>query len=270
MLLAIIDLPLILFLVFGIQAPPFFLAILISVIVLIDILLVFFGLLGRRMSYRLKETALIVNFGFSKRKIPYSTIQKVQIAKTELLLRLFGGSWPGIHWGYFKAKEMGNIWVYSTKIKGEFALIELVDGKKIVLSPEKPEEFLYELNVRKKLFPTLKPDQIKPVSNRLVYLQVLCVTLAYLVFFSYLLWIYPSLPETIPMHFDFNMNPTRWGHKSELFIIAGIAAIFPILNGILALKFGKYEKGLTIFLGIVFIATIALFFGILYFTQTLV
>lgn len=269
-LLAIIDVPLILLLIFGIEAPPFFLAALIIIIILIDVLVIFFGFSGKRMSYKLKEKELIVSFGFSKRKIPYSTIQNTQIAQTELLLRLFGGSWPGIHWGYFKSKEIGNIWVYSTKIKGDFALIELIDGKKIVLSPENPEEFLHELNMRKNQFPTLKPEQIKPVSNRIVYLQVLSVTIAYLAFLGYLLWIYPTLPETIPVHFDFSMNPTRWGHKSELFIIASIAAIFPILNAILALKFGKYEKGLTIFLGIVFIATIALFFGIVYFTQTFV
>ncbi len=268
-LLALIDVPLILLLLFGIQAPPFFLAILIIIIILVDGLLLYFGFLGKKMSYKLTKRELIVNFGFSKRKIPYSTIQNVQIAKTELLLRLFGGSWPGVHWGYFKAKELGNIWVYSTKMRGDFALIELVDGKKIVLSPENPNNFLYELNKRENQFATSKPNQIKTSSNRAVYLQVLSVTIAFLVFLGYLLWIYPTLPEIIPMHFDLYMNPNRWGHKSELFIIAGIAAIFPVLNAILAFKFGKYEKGLMIFLGIIFIAVIALFFGIVYFTQSI-
>jgi hypothetical protein len=41
--------------------------------------------------------------------------------------------------------------------------------------------------------------------------------------------------------------------------MAGLAAIFPLINTILALKFGKYGKGLMIFLGVIFILSIALF-----------
>ena len=88
--------------------------------------------------------------------------------------------------------------------------------------------------------------------------------------FQYLLWIYPTLPETIPVHFDINMVPNRWGHKSELFIIAGIAAIFPTINSILVLKFGKYGKTLTIFLGVIFIMLMVLFIGLVYITQSMV
>ena len=93
---------------------------------------------------------------------------------------------------------------------------------------------------------------------------------AFFVFLGYLLWIYPSLPEVIPVHFDFNWNPNRWRHKSELYLLAGVAAIFPVINTILALKFGKYGKELMIFLGIVFISMIALFFGIINFIQNII
>jgi hypothetical protein len=66
------------------------------------------------------------------------------------------------------------------------------------------------------------------------------------------------------------MVPNRWGHKSELFFIAGIAAIFPVINTIFVLKFGKYGKTLTIFLGIIFILLMALFLAIIYFTQSII
>ena len=81
---------------------------------------------------------------------------------------------------------------------------------------------------------------------------------------------YPSLPEVIPVNFDINWNPNRWGHKSELFLIAGIAAIFPIINTVLALKFGRSGKELMLFLGAVFVLVIVLFFGIVYFTQSVI
>ncbi len=69
---------------------------------------------------------------------------------------------------------------------------------------------------------------------------------------------------------DNNWNPNRWAHKSELFIIASVAAIFSVINTILALKFGRYGKELIIFLGVVFILVIALFFGIVYLTQSVI
>jgi uncharacterized membrane protein len=104
----------------------------------------------------------------------------------------------------------------------------------------------------------------------MVYGQVLAVATAFTFFLGYLLWIYPSLPEIIPIHFDLNWNPNRWAHKSELFIIAGVAAIFPVINTILTVKFGRYAKELLIFLGVVFIFIIALFFGIVYVTQSFI
>lgn len=270
-LLAIIDVPL-LFLFLGFQGPTFSLVILAVILILVDGLVLSLGLVGKRMSYNLGDDEFTVNFGLSKRRIPYSTIRNVQLHQTTILLRIFGASWPGLHWGLYSAKDVGRVWVYSTKISGDFVLIERADGKKIAISPENPESFLNEINAQKSRFATSSPKEVKTfeVSTRVVYLQVVTVAVAFFVFLGYLLWIYPSLPESIPVHFDFNWNPNRWGHKSELFIIAGVAAIFPAINTIVALKFGKYGKELVIFLGIVFISIIAIFFGIVYFTQTII
>ena len=270
-LLAIIDVPL-LFFFLGFQGPIFSLVILTVILILVSGLVLSLGFLGKRMSYSIGENEFTVNFGLSKRKIPYSTIQNVQLSQTALLLRLFGASWPGLHWGLYSVKDVGRVWVYSTRRSGDFVLIEQVDGKKIAISPENPESFLTEINAKKSRFATSSPSEIKTfeTSTRVVYFQVVSVAAAFFVFLGYLLWIYPSLPETIPVHFDLNWSPNRWAHKSELFIIAGIAAIFPAINTIVALKFGKYGKELVIFLGIIFISVIALFFGIIYFTQSII
>ena len=271
-LLVIIDVPLILFLLLGFQGPTFFFIMMGTIFILIDGLVLSLGFLGKRMSYRLDEDNFTVNFGLSKRKIPYSSIRDVQLSHTTLLLRLFGASWPGLHWGLYKAKDIGRVWAYSTKMKGDFVVINLVDNNKIVISPEDSEAFLNEIGTWKSRFGTSDPDEVEgfKTSARVIYVQVVAVAAAFLAFLGYVLWIYPSLPEVIPVHFDFNWTPNRWGHKSELFIIAGVAAIFPAINTILALKFGRYGKELTIFLGAVFIFVIALFFGIVYFTQTVI
>jgi len=242
------------------------------IFLLVDGLIFSLSSFGNKMSYKLGENDFTVDLGLPKRVIPYASISKVLLSHTALQLRLFGASWPGLHWGLYKAKEVGNVWVYSTKMRGDFVLINLLDGKTIVISPEDPKNFVNEINTWKNKFGTANQSEVETfeVSRKAVYTQVFAVAAAFIVFMGYLLWIYPSLPEIIPVHFDINWNTNRWAHKSELFILAGVAAIFPILNTVLTIKFGRHGKELTIFLGVIFILVIALFFGIVYFIQTLV
>ena len=269
-LLLIIDVPFFFLFFCGFQGFSFLFVILVVVLLLVDCSILSLSFLGKRISYTVQENNFLVTLGFSKRKIPYSSIRDVKLAKTTLLFRLFGASWPGLHWGLYSAKDLGKVWAYSTKMSGEFVLIELMDDNKIVVSPEIPNQLYTELNNKRNIFG--KGNVVEEFSSqkRLIYLKVSSVACAFFVFLGYLLWIYPTLPEIIPVHFDLNMVPNRWGHKSELFIIAGIAAIFPVINSIIVLKFGKYGKALTIFLGIIFILLMALFLGIIYFTQSII
>ena len=269
-LLLLIDIPFLFLLFFSFQGFSMLFVILAVVLLLVDCLVLSLSFLGKRMKFKIQENTFSINFGFSKREIPYSAIKDVKLSKTTLLFRLFGASWPGLHWGLYTAKDIGKVWVYSTKMSGEFVLIELVDGNKIVVSPENSEQLYTELNNQRNMFEKSITVLASDSSKRLVYLQVASVAGAFFVFLGYLLWIYPTLPEIIPVHFDLNMIPNRWGHKSELFIIAGIAAIFPIINSILVLKFGKYGKTLTVFLGIIFVLLMALFLGLIYFTQSMI
>ena len=73
------------------------------------------------------------------------------------------------------------------------------------------------------------------------------------------MWVYASLPEIVPVHFGFDGVANRWTHKSEVLWLLGTATLFPAINAALSLKFGKYERGIVLLLGAVFIAVIALF-----------
>jgi uncharacterized membrane protein len=42
--------------------------------------------------------------------------------------------------------------------------------------------------------------------------------------FAYLAFIWNSLPDIVPVHFDLQMKPDRMGNKSELWIVTGILA----------------------------------------------
>ena len=260
----VISAPFFIILALGRYGPLLFNVVMASIFAVVPALLLYMTWSGRRMRYELLDDEFRVNFSPMKFRIPYTVIRDVQASKLTLVLRLFGGSWPGLHWGLFKA-DIGRVYVYSTKRKGDLVLINLVDGRRVAISPEEPEKIVKEINVKKHLFGTASPNDIRlfETSRKVVYTQILLVVAAYLVFLGYLFSVYPSLPEVIPVHFDINWNPNRWAHKSELFIMAGIAAIFPSINTVLALKFGKYGESLMIFLGAIFILVIALFLAII-------
>lgn len=261
----LLSIPFVVLLFLGAQGPIFFLVFISSLFVLVPGLIIYMTVKARNMSYEIGKDEIKVNFT-TKIRAPYHLIQKVEIVDLTLQLRIFGGSWPGLHWGLFKTTQ-GKANVYATKTKGEFILISLVDGQKIAITPADPQAFLKRINEERSKFGTATAKQIElsaSYSKKLVYTQIAIVTGAFLAFLACFLSVYPSLPEIVPVHFNFNWVPDRWAPKSELLVLAGLAAIFPSLNGILMLKFGKYDKNLLIFLGIIFVLVEALFMSIIY------
>jgi hypothetical protein len=214
------------------------------------------------MNYELSASEFRVNFGLLKKSISYSRVVNAEIVDLKLSLRLFGASLPGVNWGLFRT-SIGNAHVYATKIEGDFIVITLNDGEKIALSPEEPTLFLESMKEKTKLSPTQNIKETEHQNRsfkRLMYAQVLAVSIATIAFLGYFAWVYASLPEIVPVHFGFNGVANRWANKSELLWLAGAAALFPVINAVLALKFGKYERGIVLFLGAVFIAVTVLFF----------
>ncbi len=70
----------------------------------------------------------------------------------------------------------------------------------------------------------------------------------------------------MPVHFGFDGSLIVGQNKLELLLLPGIAAIFPAINSVLSLKFARYERGMLLFLGAVFIAVMVLFMVILHTT----
>jgi len=223
-----------------------------------------------RMSYELGDSGLRVHLGLGGTHIPYASIAEAQKSDLKFTARIFGGSWPGFHFGLFRVSGIGNVTVYTTRMSGEFALLALRNGRRIALSPEDTDGFLEALNACCGIFGnagmgatastpqrvyTSEPEQ---TPKRVAYLQASIVAAAFLATLAYLLSVYPSLPQTIPLHFDEQMNPNRWGDKSELFFIAGIAALFTGINTVLCLKFWRYGRLLTGVLTVIFLLAVLL------------
>jgi uncharacterized membrane protein len=257
----IIAIPIGIILYLTLEGPIVFSAVMFTILLGVLFLLTYFALSTGNSKYELSTTSLAVNFGLIKKRFDYRLIAKVEIVNLRLLIRLFGASLPGFHWGLFKT-SIGNAHVYATKIEGSFILLTLNDGERIVLSPEEPERFLETIKQRKPFSDDQTGKETTEETRsakKIAYIQVLAVSAMYIVFLGYFFWVYFQLPQIVPLHFGFDGVANRFGDKLELLWLAGIAAMLPIINAILTLKFGKYERGLVILLGTIFIISIALF-----------
>jgi hypothetical protein len=223
-------------------------------------LIIYASYSASKMTYLLGDRELSIVFPLSPLRISYSEIKDAGKVETSLRFRLFGGSLPGSHWGTFATSNLGTAQVYATIYKGELVLIELVDGTKILISPREPDALLEALRGRAEFAdPTVTEVEESRLDRRLAYAQVGVVAIAWLVLVLYVASIYHGLPEIIPVHFGLDGVPNRYGSKAELLILVAISALFPSLNTVFALRFGKYNKLLTLFLTAVFLLAIGLF-----------
>ncbi len=99
-LAVLLDIPLFFFLLLGLQGLTFFIVFLSALFAVTPSLIIIFTLAGRTLSYEIGKNEFKVNFRIMKTRTPYASIQSVEIMDFTLLLRLFGGSWPGIHGVY--------------------------------------------------------------------------------------------------------------------------------------------------------------------------
>ena len=257
----IIAIPIGIILFLTLQGPIFFSALMFTVLIGVIFLLAYFSLSTGSARYELSSKNLAVIFGLIRKRIVYARIVEVEIADLKLVLRLFGASLPGFHWGFYKT-NIGNAHVYATRIEGKFIVLTLDDGEKIAISPEDPECFLKAIQEKGYLFKGQTGKEIAQHAQSIqksAYIQVLAVSITYVSFLVYFFWVYVQLPQIIPLHFGFDGVPNRFGEKSELLWVAGIGALLPIINAILTLKFGKYERGLVLLLGTIFIISVAVF-----------
>jgi hypothetical protein len=232
----------------------------------VSTLFIWLSYAARKMTYVFEDSGLRISFPASPLYLPYHAIRSAEKVVTTLTFKLFGGSWPGVHWGLFTTKDQGRVRAYVTYYKGEFLLMGLADGSKILLSPSELNLMLEELRKRVDFSSTVTvAPEAYGVSRRFVLGQVAVVMAAWMLLAAYVATIYGGLPEIIPVHWGFDGRVNRYGGKVEVLWLLGVSTIFPVMNTILTLKFGKYDKGLPIILGIAFLFALAIF-GLIFWT----
>ena len=102
----------------------------------------------RPIKYSLTNDNLIVHRLFSKVKIERSKIKSVELLDKEKLswsIRIFGvGGFFG-YFGKFANAKLGTMTWYATR-KDSIVLVEMLNNKKIILTPDEPEKFVADCN----------------------------------------------------------------------------------------------------------------------------
>ena len=222
-------------------------------------LIIYSSYTARRMEYILGDDELRVNFPVSPLRLGYRKIKSAGRVEASLRFRLFGGSLPGAYFGTFKT-SIGDAQVYATRHSGDFIILELTEGERILISPRDLDAFLEALSEKTEFDSTTLTKVMETrLDGRIAFVQVTVVSIAWLILAAYVASIYPGLPDVIPVHFGLNGIPNRYGSKVEILVLVAVSTLFPVLNAVFAVKFGKYNKGLTAFLGAVFFLAVGLF-----------
>ena len=210
-----------------------------SVSLLILVLSIFFAIIALfslliyayyEMEYIISNEFLLIKWGLRTKKIPIKKIKRIIRPETKDYegIRMGGVGIPGYLLGKFKFLIEGNfetVSLYATKLSN--LLFVETDGqhdKFYGITPSDEDEFLTTLNdMNKTIEPQIgeKPTPFKATKSSSkdikialsLFLISIILSVSGLVYF---LIIYFQLPQTIPVHFDLNFEPNRYGSKIEL------------------------------------------------------
>jgi hypothetical protein len=205
-----------------------------------------------RLAYILSRDALTIRWGFSTITLPLSEIQDVLTAEDALpetpsLLRLRGLYWPGRLVGPGRAETFGPAHFYATRRWPDQVLV--IRGNQVyILSPADPAAFQAALTQVKAPVPAgqgaVAPgrptlaDRLRQIArearrDRLAQALIGAGAGLNLLLFGTLAWLYPRLPQAIPLHFDQNGVPDLYGTPAQAFILPAIGLVVLILNSLL-------------------------------------
>ncbi|MEJ2250787.1 MAG: PH domain-containing protein [Candidatus Lokiarchaeota archaeon] len=220
----------------------FFYTILISIFTAVVIIFALLVYAYYEMEYIVTENYLLIKWGLKTTRIQLKTITSVirPPNKNYQGIRLGGVGIPGYLFGKFKYLIEGNfktVSLYATKIDN-LLFIE-TNGRKekfYGITPANEEDFISLLNSKLGDLGSVvkeKPESSKNVkhpSRDLKFaLSLFIISIILSVFgLIYFLIFYLQLPQIVPLHFNINFVPDRYGNKIDLLWLISTFIIFGI------------------------------------------
>ena len=102
----------------------------------------------RPINYQLTDKFLLIHRIISDVKIERTRIKNMEQVSTDQLryaMRIFGVGGMFGYYGKFRTSKMGTMTWYATR-RDRFVLVETIEGKKIILTPDEPEKLIQDLN----------------------------------------------------------------------------------------------------------------------------
>ena len=194
------------------------------------------------MEYIISNEYLLIKWGIKTTRIPIENIKRVikPEGKEYEGIRLGGVGIPGYLFGKFKYLIEGDfktVSLYATKLS-HLLFIE-TDGQKrkfYGITPSEEDEFIATLNnLNKNIEPQTKENlttfKVTKTSSKDIKYTLTLFVISIVLSISgmvYFLVIYFQLPQTVPLHFNINFEPNRYGNKIDLIGIISFLIVFGI------------------------------------------
>lgn len=192
--------------------------------------------------YIISNEYLLIKWGIKTTRIPIENIKRVikPEGKEYEGIRLGGVGIPGYLFGKFKYLIEGDfktVSLYATKLS-HLLFIE-TDGQKrkfYGITPSEEDEFIATLNnLNKNIEPQTKENlttfKVTKTSSKDIKYALTLFVISIVLSISgmvYFLVIYFQLPQTVPLHFNINFEPNRYGNKIDLIGIISFLIVFGI------------------------------------------
>lgn len=191
------------------------------------------------MEYWVDRDGVTVVWGPMREIIPMGAIARIQRGGFDGVIGRWW-EWPNPYLTAGTASGLGTVHSLATRPAAEQVVL-VTDQATYALSPGAGDEFIAALQARHKLGPArlLKPERRWPSvwqwtiwRDRVALLLLGLAALANLLVFGYLCFRYPQLPANLPLHFDSQGQPDRYGVPASLFILPLIGLGALLINGI--------------------------------------
>jgi len=250
----------------------------------------FFGALGvfflywsialLTLRYIFDRNGLVILWGGNRLTIPMNRVTALRPWAEGEKVRERGWRWPGCHWGRGRSPELGVVEFYATAGRPSQLLV-CTEGRAYVLSPRHPEEFIREVEVRRRLGITRQLAQERlpwwPLRWSIWSDRPLLALLAVALFLNFALlallcYRFPVLDPQGPIHFTQILEagvartlPDYIAPSQDLFKLPAFGLLLLGGNFLLGSLFHRRQRALALLLAVIALAVQVLFgLGALY------
>ncbi len=110
----------------------------------------FLAYLFSPVNYRIERNKIVVHRPGSDITIPRNDVKRIELLAAQKLkgsIRTFGAGGLFGYFGQFMNSELGCMTWYATKHRKKVVLIELQNNKKIIITPDEPEQFIEQMQL---------------------------------------------------------------------------------------------------------------------------